>query len=842
MVFVADDLGAWLVGLLADAGRRKLTALVLGSDQERALRSAAAAAIHNTAAEMSPTPDQADLFAMVISEVFGEPVGDTLTGRSMTILEGMEAGIAQHLDVLDDANRTGTGQSSAEILGVPGAVLAEKLTGYLVREIMLRGSSGGPLTPVADQLNHDLTHLQGQRVEGILAQLTGLIAAASAPWADASASPQELRSALSARAVLVRDSDPRRLGVHAAISVPEIPEEVPPEYVPRDVDAAEQGLRAKLAAAAQRGGFILLVGGSSVGKTRCAVEAVKTVLPDWSLLHPAGADEIAALAQAPPPQTVLWLDELQRYLDGPSGLTGGVVRALLNSPHAVVIIGTLWPDRYAAHTVMPYAGTADLHAREREVLDLAAVIRIDAAFSPAEQERAHAAGTRDRRLEIALKSAGYGLTQTLAAAPQLVARWEDAPAASPYGWAVLTAALDAARLGTRVSLSSEFLRAAAPGYCTSRQQAEAPENWFEQALAYATGKLHGAVAALSPTGTGMGQVTGYAAADYLIQHASQHRRGTRVPDGTWNAFLSHIRDPADAARLADSAGETALHRYAIPLYRRAADAGISSAMYSLGFLLQEQGNLDQAEQWYRKAAEAGHFGAMSNMAVLLGQRGQAEEADHWYSLASAGGQITPPKPRRERKPGQAERLRREAAEGNAAAMHTLGELHEEEGNTEQAEEWYRQAAHNGETRAMDRLARLLDKTGRQDQAEQWYRRAADSGQGWAMNNFGLFLTSHDRPDQAEQWLRKAAASGGMVAAGAMYNLGHICEKQGHADQAEQWYRNSAALGHSAAMTDLGSLLLRIGHVEQAEYWYSKAIAAGDANAVHKLRDLGNIVP
>ena len=31
MVFVADDLGAWLVGLLADAGRRKLTTLVLGS-------------------------------------------------------------------------------------------------------------------------------------------------------------------------------------------------------------------------------------------------------------------------------------------------------------------------------------------------------------------------------------------------------------------------------------------------------------------------------------------------------------------------------------------------------------------------------------------------------------------------------------------------------------------------------------------------------------------------------------------------------------------------------------------------------------------------------------------
>lgn len=41
VVFVADDLAGWLIGLLADAGRKKLTSLVLGSEQERALRSAA---------------------------------------------------------------------------------------------------------------------------------------------------------------------------------------------------------------------------------------------------------------------------------------------------------------------------------------------------------------------------------------------------------------------------------------------------------------------------------------------------------------------------------------------------------------------------------------------------------------------------------------------------------------------------------------------------------------------------------------------------------------------------------------------------------------------------------
>jgi hypothetical protein len=90
---------------------------------------------------------------------------------------------------------------------------------------------------------------------------------------------------------------------------------------------------------------------------------------------------------------VVWLDELQRYLDGEQALTGGMVRALLNAPEPVVIIGTLWPDRYAAYTTVPTPGGTDSHAREREVLDLAAVIRIGPIFSAAEQERARAAAT-----------------------------------------------------------------------------------------------------------------------------------------------------------------------------------------------------------------------------------------------------------------------------------------------------------------------------------------------------------------------------------------------------------------------------------------------------------------
>lgn len=82
MVFVVDDLGAWLVGLLADAGRKKLTTMVLGSDQERALRQAAAAAVRDTADEVSPSDGgRAGQIVMVIGEVFRQPTPDaSLTG------------------------------------------------------------------------------------------------------------------------------------------------------------------------------------------------------------------------------------------------------------------------------------------------------------------------------------------------------------------------------------------------------------------------------------------------------------------------------------------------------------------------------------------------------------------------------------------------------------------------------------------------------------------------------------------------------------------------------------------------------------------------------------------
>ena len=93
-----------------------------------------------------------------------------------------------------------------------------------------------------------------------------------------------------------------------------------------------------------------------------------------------------------------------------------------------------------------------------------------------------------------------------------------------------------------------------------------------------------------------------------------------MPASTWDAILSHVRDPADAARLGDSARNRLLYRYAIPLYRRAADAGDEAGAAGLAGLLAGRGDLDGL----RARADAGDVYAAVELARLLAERGDLD--------------------------------------------------------------------------------------------------------------------------------------------------------------------------------------------------------------------------
>jgi tetratricopeptide (TPR) repeat protein len=182
VVFVADDLTAWLVSLLADAGRKKLVAFVLGTEQDRALRRAATVAVERTAQDLCHDEDQTQQLALVIGQVFDVPASREPSDLHGTLLEELQAGISGQLAVLDDPDLTGTRQSPSDLLGISGGVIATRLTARLLQEITSAGARDAALYGLASQLNHDRTHLLaentlrlGNRVEGKVDQLLDLL-------------------------------------------------------------------------------------------------------------------------------------------------------------------------------------------------------------------------------------------------------------------------------------------------------------------------------------------------------------------------------------------------------------------------------------------------------------------------------------------------------------------------------------------------------------------------------------------------------------------------------------------------------------------------------------------
>src|SRR5262249_51521929 len=153
--------------------------------------------------------------------------------------------------------------------------------------------------------------------------------------------------------------------------------------------------------------------------------------------------------------------ELQRYLNHPGGLSVGVVRSLLNA--GVVVVATLWPDEYSKRRASWTPDEADPYANDRELLGLATVFDVAEEFTGGERKRAEQLAERAGRIRVAFNATDAGITQVLAAGPALVRWWENADTSDSRqccGKAVMTAALDARRVGATSPLTAAFLRAA----------------------------------------------------------------------------------------------------------------------------------------------------------------------------------------------------------------------------------------------------------------------------------------------------------------------------------------------------------------------------------------------
>jgi len=374
---------------------------------------------------------------------------------------------------------------------------------------------------------------------------------------------------------------PRELGIHSAIPISGYDDDLP-TYVERDFDIQ---LRAALATnLAARGNFVVMVGGSSTGKTRSLYEAIYELVPDWWLVQPADAADLLDVKNSPPRETVFWLDELQQYLGGHPPLTSECVRALVRRGNLVV--GTLWPDQYAKWT----AGREDVHL----LVKSAFVIPVPDSLNAAEMSKATVIAQEDSRIYDALQAREVGLTQVLAGGPRLVMCWEQP--ANAYAKAMITAAADAHRLGVQSPLSADLLTGAMFGYLKAQHRVRSVEHWLAEALPHATQPLYGDVSPLFPVDDGRaGTLAGYTIADYLAQHVRRKRRTEPVPHHAWQALVTNLRRPEDLRRLANSAIARLRYCYAEPALTRLVDEfDDGKAAAELADLLVRQDRLERA--------------------------------------------------------------------------------------------------------------------------------------------------------------------------------------------------------------------------------------------------------
>jgi len=443
-------------------------------------------------------------------------------------------------------------------------------------------------------------------------------------------------------------TNPVVLGAHQAAPLPAtlVPASMAgsPAYVPRDIDGE---VRKQLAA----GGFVLLVGDSTAGKTRAAFEAVKT-LPGHVLICPVNREALGVAVEraAAERRCVLWLDDLERYL-GADGLTPEHLGRLLSgSGHHRVVVATIRAAEQARITAVPPGDDAERQtARDiRLVIGQAGSIRVARMFTEAELARA-SAGCRDPRIADALAHASsYGIAEYLAAGPELLRDWEDARAASagPHarGAALVAAAIDIRRAGYLSPLPHALLDRVHEHYLADPEHASAPREPLPNAWAWATGQRAATTALLRETASGRVEVF-----DYLVD-TIQRRAGSlgQVPEHVVAEALEYA-SPEDADSLAQTAYaqgryQAAEHAYRQAYHARAANPAIGpdhpdalAARNHLTRILRDLGWADAAETESRAVLDTmtrvlgpDHPDTLTSrdtFALLLHARGRLAEAE-----------------------------------------------------------------------------------------------------------------------------------------------------------------------------------------------------------------------
>jgi TPR repeat protein len=137
------------------------------------------------------------------------------------------------------------------------------------------------------------------------------------------------------------------------------------------------------------------------------------------------------------------------------------------------------------------------------------------------------------------------------------------------------------------------------------------------------------------------------------------------------------------------------------LHRDAVSRDDPDAMYQLGNLAWEAGNVAEAVRWWEVAAEYDHTTAILALGYLCKKRG---DEDAWWKAVKKASRL-----------------------GDSDAMRLRGLHAQWNDNREKAQRWYEKSANLGNVQAMRHHAELSEDEGNSKEARMWREKAEKVG-------------------------------------------------------------------------------------------------------------------
>ena len=478
------------------------------------------------------------------------------------------------------------------------------------------------------------------------------------------------------------------------------------EFVPRDIQD-------QLVKHLNNGTPVLIEGPSMSGKTRLAIETIRSHWPEAPFWFPRDEGDIEKLlnsSQQPAPGTVILLDDIDRFLSNQS-LTLGRLNQWINIPCA--IIATMMHSQYVKHS-----DRANEKVPGWDAVNRFKILTLDPSLSTEELNAVKLTSYANQLSQIE----SIGLGPLLGCAEAVRIAFADELEKHSWSGALIKAAADWRRIDLGPASREQLISFSLAHKSDAWETAETVnlDNAWEQATK-------------------------------LINHTISLLR--RVGEDRWEV-LDIIADEADWKISADTfaalqnvtLSERQIRRSAITMFLQGSPPSSTNAMFQraidtdptnatiLGayalFLENVRGEMDQAEQMYQRAIDAdpnSAFALASYAVFLENVRGEMDQAQDMYQRAIDAD-----------------------PNGTFALASYAVFLKNVRGNMDQAQDMYQRAITADPTNVttLGVYALFLHTVrGDADQAEQMYQRAIDANpyDAVSLGNYAqiLFAKSDD---------------------------------------------------------------------------------------------------